>query len=255
MPERLDISIYKRGLAASRERARQMIKGGYIYLNGKQVLKASYNVNENDKINIIGETLKFVSRGGIKLEYAVKAFGLYFDGLTAIDMGASTGGFSDCMLQGGAKKIYAVDVGSGQLHEKIKNNPNVINMEQVNIRDMIFDDIGEKVDFISIDTSFISLKLILPKAFMFIKENGNIVALIKPQFEAGRENIGKGGIVKDKKIHEKVIKEIYDFVIQSGFVPVNITPSPITGGDGNKEYLMHIKKQGEQFDFKKASLL
>ncbi len=254
MPERLDISIYKRGLAASRERARQMIKGGFIYLNGKQALKASCNVNENDKIDVIGETLKFVSRGGIKLEYAVKAFGLDFDGLTAIDMGASTGGFSDCMLQGGARKIYAVDVGCGQLHEKIKNNPKVINMEQVNIRDMLFEDIGEKVDFISIDTSFISLKLILPKAFMFIKESGNIVALIKPQFEAGRANIGKGGIVKDKKIHEKVVKDIYDFVTQSGFLPVNIVPSPITGGDGNREYLMHIKKRGEQIDLQKTAL-
>ncbi len=254
MPERLDISIYKRGLAASRERARQMIKGGFIYLNGKQALKASCNVNENDKIDVIGETLKFVSRGGIKLEYAVKAFGLDFDGLTAIDMGASTGGFSDCMLQGGAKKIYAVDVGSGQLHEKIKNDPKVINMEQVNIRNMHFEDIGEKVDFISIDTSFISLKHILPKAFMFIKESGNIVALIKPQFEAGRVNIGKGGIVKDKKIHSKVVKDIYDFVIQNGFTPVNIVPSPITGGDGNREYLMHIKKQGEQIDLQKTAL-
>ena len=254
MPERLDISIYKRGLAASRERARQMIKGGFIYLNGKQALKTSCNVNENDKIDIIGETLKFVSRGGIKLEYAVKAFGLDFNGLTAIDMGASTGGFSDCMLQGGAEKIYAVDVGSGQLHEKIKNNPKVINMEQVNIRDMLFEDIGEKVDFISIDTSFISLKLILPKAFMFIKESGNIVALIKPQFEAGRANIGKGGIVKDKKIHGKVVKDIFDFVTQNGFTPVNIVPSPITGGDGNKEYLMHIKRQGEQFDLQKTAL-
>ena len=248
MSERLDKSVYKRGLATSRERARQLIKSGAVFVDGLKEIKTSRLVEDDSVIEIQGEQIKYVSRGGLKLEKAVDFFSLNLCGLTAIDMGASTGGFSDCMLQNGVEKIYAVDVGSGQLHENLRNNSKVINMEHKNIRNMLFDDIGEKVDFISIDTSFISLKYILPVAFMFLKDSGDIVALIKPQFEAGKENIGKNGIVKDVKIRKTVIKDIYDFVLENSFIPVNLTVSPITGGDGNVEYLMHIKKSGEKFD-------
>lgn len=248
MSQRLDVEVSFRGLCDSREKAKILISEGKVSVNGKIITKPSFKTEECDRVEIVGEVMPYVSRGGLKLEKAVKVFGIDLKGKTAIDMGASTGGFSDVMLQNGVSKIYAVDVGTGQLAEKIKNNPAVINMENTNIRNMVFEDIGEKVDFISIDTSFISLKLILPTAFNFIKNDGEIVALIKPQFEAGKSNIGKNGIVKDKKIHKSVINDIYSFVIQNSFVPVNLTVSPISGGDGNIEYLMHIKSTGIPFD-------
>ncbi len=248
MPERLDVEVFNRNLADSREKAKNLILSGNVYVNGKQNSKPSFKVSAEETIEIRGNVLPFVSRGGLKLEKALMEFSLDLNGKTAIDMGASTGGFTDCMLQNGAKKVYSIDVGSGQLAEKIKNDPRVVNMENTNIRNLKTTDIGESVDFISIDTSFISLKLILPTAFMFIEDEGDIVALIKPQFEAGRENIGKNGIVKDKRAHKRVITEIYTYVSAQGFVPKNLTASPITGGDGNIEYLMCIGKKGTPFD-------
>ena len=247
MMNRLDVAVYLRGLADSREKAKNLIANGNVYVNGKPAIKASCKVSNEDTIEIKGEIMPYVSRGGLKLKKAVDVFSITLVGKIAIDMGASTGGFTDCMLQSGASKVYAVDVGSGQLADKIKNDSRVVNMENTNIREMKREDIPEEIDFISVDTSFISLKLILPTAFMFLKKDGEIVALIKPQFEAGRENIGKNGIVKDKKVHIRVIEEIYSFVISLGFVPTGLTISPITGGDGNVEYLMHIKKEGTAF--------
>ncbi len=247
MSERLDIEVFKRGIGVSREKAKAMIENGNIAVNGKVITKASFKVDAEASVDVVGEVMPYVSRGGLKLEKAIDVFGINLKNKTAVDMGASTGGFTDCMLQNGISKVYAVDVGSGQLSEKIRENPKVINMENTNIRNMTFGDIGEKVDFISIDTSFISLKLILPTAFMFLKDDGEIVALVKPQFEAGRTNLGKNGIVKDKKVHISVLKDIYSFVISSGFCPENITVSPITGGDGNIEFLIHIIKKGVPF--------
>jgi len=248
MSERLDVELHSRGLCESREKAKNLILQGNISVNGKIADKPSFKVEKTDLIEIAGDIMPYVSRGGLKLEKAVEVFGIDLKDKVAIDMGASTGGFSDVMLQNGIGKIYAVDVGSNQLANKIKNNQKVINMENTNIRNMIFEDIGEKVDFISIDTSFISLKFILPVAFSFIKDDGKIVALVKPQFEAGRENIGKKGIVKDKKIHKKVLNDIYDFIVSCGFVPEDITVSPIKGGDGNAEYLMLVSSKGLPFE-------
>lgn len=248
MSERLDVYMFKIGLAKSRESAKTIIAEGKVYVNGKTALKPSLNVTSEDVIKIEGEVLKYVSRGGLKLEKAVKEFNIELKNKTAIDMGASTGGFTDYMLQNGAKKVYAVDVGSGQLHESLKSNPKVINMENINIRNLSDADINEKVNFISIDTSFISLTYILPVAFKYILPDGEIVALIKPQFEAGKENIGKNGIVKDKKVHLAVVNKIYNFIIEHGFTPVNFTTSPIKGGDGNVEFLVHIKKTGTPVD-------
>ncbi len=247
MSERLDVEIFNRGLSQSREKAKNLIENGNVSVDGKIINKASFKVENGTVIEIVGDVMPYVSRGGLKLEKGINVFRIDLHGKTAIDMGASTGGFSDCMLKHGLKKVYAVDVGSGQLDKKLLVNPAVINIENTNIRTMVFEDIGEKVDFISIDTSFISLKLILPVAFQFVKEDGEIVALIKPQFEAGKGNVGKKGIVKDKKVHISVVEDIYNFVISAGFCPVDFTTSPILGGDGNIEYLMHIVKKGKAF--------
>ena len=245
---RLDTAVFELGYAESREKAKTLSASGNVYVNDQVALKSSMKVEETDTVEIRGEVMPYVSRGGLKLEKAIDCFHIDLNGKTAVDMGASTGGFSDCMLKRGIAKIYAVDVGTGQLADLIKNNPKVVNMENTDIRNMKKEDVKDEIDFISIDTSFISLKLILPVAFMFLKENGEIVALIKPQFEAGRKNIGKNGIVKDKKVHIKVINEIYDFVQNCGFNPQNIEVSPISGGDGNIEYLMHINKNGCSFE-------
>ncbi len=245
---RLDVILCELRLAKSREQAKSLINENKISVNGKIISKASYNAEKTDDIKIIGDVMPYVSRGGLKLEKAIKEFDINLCGKIAIDMGASTGGFTHCMLLNSIKKVYAIDVGCNQLAKEIKNNPKVINMENTNIRNMQGDEIGDIIDFISIDTSFISLTYILPVAFKFISEKGEIVALIKPQFEAGRENLGKNGIVKDKKVHTIVLNKIYNFVISCGFVPINIINSPITGGDGNLEFLMHIKKNGTPFD-------
>lgn len=248
MSERIDVEIFNRGLSSSREKAKNLLENKNITLNGKLVTKPSLKVESTDVIEVVGEVMPYVSRGGLKLACAIEKFGINLSGKTAMDMGASTGGFSDCMLQNGIKKVYAVDVGSGQLAEKLRQNPNVVNMENTNIRDMKKNDISEKIDFISIDTSFISLKYILPVAFEMLDDDGEITALIKPQFEAGKGNIGKNGIVKDKNVRAAVVKDIYSFVIACGFCPKNLTVSPVSGGDGNIEYLMHIVKKGTPFE-------
>ncbi|MDP4118610.1 MAG: TlyA family RNA methyltransferase [Bacillota bacterium] len=250
MSERIDISLVRQGFAKSREKAKAMINGGSVFADGECIHKSSFLVTDDTKIEIRGEILPYVGRGGYKLAKALDVFKIDLRGKTAIDMGASTGGFTDCMLKNGAAKVYAVDVGKGQLSQELSTDPRVINMESTNIREMKKNDINDEIDFISIDTSFISLKYILPAAFMYIKEDGKIVALIKPQFEAGRGNIGKNGIVKDKKIHFSVIEGIYNFVTENGFTPAGITVSPIKGGDGNVEYLILIDRSQKPFDVK-----
>ncbi|MBQ3054465.1 MAG: TlyA family RNA methyltransferase [Clostridia bacterium] len=243
MSERLDIQLFKRGMAKSREKAKDMITQGIVYVNTKQILKPSFILEDEDTVEIHGEVLPYVSRGGYKLEKALSVFEISVEGKTAVDMGASTGGFTDVMLQNGISKVYAVDVGHNQLDEKIRNNNKVVNMENTNIRNLTKEDFYDKIQFIAIDTSFISLTLILPVAFSIIEEDGDIVALIKPQFEVGKGNLGKGGVVKNSKLRDNAVKKIQSFVALSGFKVMDTIPSPINGGDGNIEYLIHIKKQ------------
>ncbi len=242
MEGRLDIVLHQMNLASSRQKAKELILQGHTEINGKVCLKPSYMVKENDDIKIIGETLKYVGRGGLKLEKIIEICGLDISGKTCMDIGASTGGFTDCMLQNGAEMVYAVDVGSGQLAPKLCDDKRVINMEKTDIRTVKPSDISKLPEFISVDVSFISLKLILDCVYGLLSEDGTAAVLIKPQFEAGRENVGKNGIVKSKKAHINVVSGIIDFVLKIGFSVTGICYSPITGSKGNIEYLMCLNK-------------
>ncbi len=239
---RLDKEVFRRGLAGSRERSAVLIKSGNISVNGKVCIKPSFSVSESDIIEISGEDLKYVGRGGLKLEKALSEFNIDLKNSVCIDIGASTGGFTDCMLQNGALKIYAVDVGHGQLAESLRDNYKVINLENTDIRNLTVLDFERPADFISIDVSFISLKQVLPKASEFLSEGGIISALIKPQFEAGKSSIGKNGIVKDSKVHIRVLKEIEEFSRNINLYSEKYTFSPISGGSGNIEYLVKLTK-------------
>lgn len=241
--ERADILVFHQGLYNSREKAKSAIMAGLIYINEVKVLKAGELYSEDTKFINRGEIQPYVSRGGLKLEKAIKSFDINLENKICGDFGASTGGFTDCMLQNGANKVYAIDVGYGQLDWKIRSNPKVIVIERTNIRTMDTEIITEPLDFISIDVSFISLTLILPKAFETLKEDGQIVALIKPQFEAGKDQVGKKGIVRSRDIHTEVIDKIKDFVKMYEFQIVDLTFSPITGTTGNIEYLALITKK------------
>lgn len=245
MNNRLDIEMVNRGLIESREKAKALIMSGVVYLNEQKALKCGDKVKDGDKIEIRGQKLPFVSRGGLKLDKAIKSFGINLSDCVCMDIGASTGGFTDCMLQNGASKVYAVDVGYGQLAWKLRNNPKVINMERTNIRYIDFDKITDKVDFISIDVAFISLKLVLPVAQKILTNDGKMVALIKPQFEAGREEVGKKGVVRNIAIHQKVIKDILDFTKEIGLSIEGLDFSPIKGPEGNIEFLMYLSKKAE----------
>lgn len=245
---RADVLVYKQGLVDSREKAKRLIMSGNIYVNEVKVLKAGEMYEEGTIFTLKGEKPRYVSRGGFKLEKAIKAFELNLDGMVCADFGASTGGFTDCMLQNGAKKVYAIDVGYGQINWSIRSNPKVITIERTNIRYLDESLIQEKLNFISIDVSFISLTLILPKAFSLIADDGIIIALIKPQFEAGREEVGKNGIVRSLETREKTIEKIYDFVLDNSFTPLDLTFSPITGAEGNQEFLIKISKDGQVFN-------
>lgn len=239
--ERLDVLVYGRGLAASREKARAAIMSGIVFVNGQKEDKpGSMFPDDGDlKLEIRGKTLPFVSRGGLKLEKAVKEFGLDLSGLCCMDIGASTGGFTDCMLQCGAAKVYSVDVGYGQLDWKLRNDPRVVCMEKTNIRYIKPEDIGgEKLDFASCDVSFISLRKVLPAVKPLLSETARMVCLIKPQFEAGREEVGKHGVVRDIRVHRSVIDEIWSFAEQEGFAAEGLSFSPIKGPEGNIEYLI-----------------
>lgn len=242
MKERLDIILVKRNLAPSREKAKAMIMSGCVFVDGQREDKAGISFPEDIKIEIHGNTLRYVSRGGLKLEKAVESFQLCLQDKICMDIGASTGGFTDCMLQNGAAKVYAVDVGYGQFAWKLRQDPRVVCMEKTNIRYVTPEDINDVLDFASVDVSFISLTKVLGPAKMLLKEDGEMVCLIKPQFEAGREKVGKKGVVRDKKVHLEVIEKILNFAGETGFTPVGLDYSPVKGPEGNIEYLVYLKK-------------
>ncbi len=242
---RLDIAITDRGLVQSREKAKALIMAGQVFVNGQKELKAGATVKPEDEIEIRGSQNPFVSRGGLKLRKAAENFGIDLSDCVCMDIGASTGGFTDCMLSYGAKKVYAIDVGYGQLAWKLRTDERVVNMERTNFRYVTHEQIPEDIDFASVDVSFISLKLILPVLRELLKNDGEAVCLIKPQFEAGKEKIGKKGVVRDPQVHVEVVERITDFAVESGFSLINLDFSPIKGPEGNIEYLMHIVKSDE----------
>lgn len=242
MKERLDVLMVQKNLAGSREKAKALIMSGIVYVNGQKEDKAGTSFDTAAQIEVRGNTLRYVSRGGLKLEKAMSHFGVGLEGKVCMDVGASTGGFTDCMLQNGAVKVYSVDVGHGQLAWKLRNDERVVCMEKTNIRYVTPEDIGEPVDFSSIDVSFISLAKVLLPIFNYLTDEGEIVALIKPQFEAGREKVGKKGVVRDKSTHIEVIKSVAEYALSIGFDVKEIDFSPIRGPEGNIEYLIHLKK-------------
>lgn len=245
MKERLDILLVKKGLAPSREKAKTMIMEGNVFVDNNREDKAGSSFDENAKIEIKGNTLKYVSRGGLKLEKAMTHFGITLDGKVCMDIGASTGGFTDCMLQNGASKVYAVDVGYGQFAWKLRQDERVVCMEKTNIRYVTPEDIADRLDFASVDVSFISITKVLGPARALLQDDGEMVCLIKPQFEAGREKVGKKGVVRDKAVHEEVIHKVIDFALETGFSILNLEYSPIKGPEGNIEYLVYIRKTEE----------
>ncbi|MBQ4090225.1 MAG: TlyA family RNA methyltransferase [Clostridia bacterium] len=237
---RIDVALTKRGLAASREKAQSLIAAGLVLLNGKICKKPSVKINEADELIVCGSDIPYVSRGGLKLEKALKVFDINVSGLTAIDIGASTGGFTDVLLQNGAKKVYAIDVGFGQLDPKIASDSRVISMEHTNARALTAEMFEDHPEIGVMDVSFISIQLILPAAFEVLGDTGRMISLVKPQFEAGRANIGKGGIVGKKSVHEDVLNALISFVPAYGWSVRAIDYSPIAGGDGNIEFLADI---------------
>jgi 23S rRNA (cytidine1920-2'-O)/16S rRNA (cytidine1409-2'-O)-methyltransferase len=235
---RLDKLLVDRGLAPSRERAQALILAGKVLVGGRQVTKAGRMVAAESVISLTGDDMPYVSRGGLKLEHALDAFGLSVDDLVAMDVGASTGGFTDCLLQRGARRVYAVDVGYGQLAWKLRQDPRVVVIERRNIRFLPPELVPEAVQVAAIDTSFISLKLVLPAVLPFLAADAITVALIKPQFEAGRAHVGKGGVVREPAIHEQVCRSVVEFAQSLGCSVLGVTPSPILGPRGNREFLM-----------------
>ena len=244
MSKRLDLCLVEHGLAPSRERAKELIRAGQVMIGGHPAGKPSQKISEEEesKLSIQGETLPYVSRGGLKLEKALTEFRLDLKDLVCMDVGASTGGFTDCMLQYGAGKVYAVDVGTSQLSSLLREDPRVISMENTNMRYLKGTDLPEAMDFMSADVSFISLKLLFPAMVDCLKEGGKMVCLIKPQFEAGRADLGKKGIVKDRRVHERVIREVTDSAADCGLRPLGHIVSPIQGAKGNIEYLACFEK-------------
>lgn len=247
MQNRLDVELVNRGLAESREKAKAYIMAGSVFVDGQKAFKPGDKVKEGMQLEVRGTPIPFVSRGGLKLDKATKVFNLNLTGKVCMDIGASTGGFTDCMLQNGASKVYAVDVGYGQLAWKLRCDERVVNIERTNIRYIDIDSIEEKTDFISIDVSFISLKLVLPVVYQLLKDGGECVALVKPQFEAGREDVGKKGVVREAEIHKKVIVQCIEYAIENKLSIINLDFSPIKGPEGNIEFLLHIKKANEVF--------
>lgn len=248
LKERLDVLLTKENYAQSREKAKAMIMAGSVFVDGLRVDKAGTLVDVNAEITVKGDTCPYVSRGGLKLEKAMDEFSFDVEGGICCDMGASTGGFTDCMLQRGAEKVYAIDVGYGQLDYKLRTDPRVVNMERTNIRYMDTDLIQEPIDFISIDVSFISLALILPVAAKILSDAGKILCLVKPQFEAGREQVGKKGIVRDINVHKEVIRNVCSYAGDNGLCPAGLTFSPVKGTKGNIEYLLYLKKNFAKID-------
>ena len=244
MADRLDVELVNRGLVESREKGRALIMAGSVYVDGQKAFKAGDRIKDGMNIEIRGAKLQYVSRGGLKLEKSLKVFPISLEERACADIGASTGGFTDCMLQNGASKVYAIDVGYGQLAWKLRSDERVVNMERTNIRYLDFELVTDDISFVSIDVSFISLKLVLPVAYELLSDGGELVALIKPQFEAGREEVGKKGVVRDPEVHRSVIEKITGFAHELGFSVKGLDFSPIKGPEGNIEYLMYLSKDG-----------
>ena len=243
--ERLDVLLVKKGLASSREKAKAIIMSGIVFVDGQREDKAGSTFDEKQEIIVKGKTLKYVSRGGLKLEKAMKNFDIVLKDKVCMDVGASTGGFTDCMLQNGAVKVYSVDVGYGQFAWKLRNDPRVVCMEKTNIRYVTPEDIADPIGFASIDVSFISLTKVLGPVKALLEDNGQIVCLIKPQFEAGREKVGKKGVVREPAVHLEVIDMVIDYALSIGFEALNLEFSPIKGPEGNIEYLLYLQKHPE----------
>lgn len=246
--ERLDVLLVEKGIFESREKAKRSIMAGTIFVAGQRCDKAGMKINIEDTIEIKGKTLPFVSRGGLKLQKAIEAFRLNLKDKVCIDIGSSTGGFTDCMLQEGAKKVYAIDVGYGQLDYKLRKDPKVVVMERTNIRNVTVADFSELADFISVDVSFISLKLVLPVAKKLLIDDGSMVVLIKPQFEAGREKVGKKGVIRNPKTHQEVLKKVIHFIQKEKLGIIGLSFSPVKGPKGNIEFLAYIHKQHELWE-------
>ena len=238
--ERLDVLLVERGLAETRSRAQAVIMAGEVYVNGQKADKAGMDVPLEAEIEVRGSVCPYVSRGGLKLEKALREFGVEPKGFVCSDSGASTGGFTDCLLQQGASKVFAIDVGYGQLAWKIRSDPRVVVMERTNIRYVTPEDLGEALDLSVVDVSFISLKIVLPAIQRLLKPTGQVLCLIKPQFEAGKENVGKKGVVRDPAVHEQVLRDFVALAAQLGFTLKNLTFSPVKGPEGNIEFLGHL---------------
>lgn len=240
--KRLDLVVFEEGHTDSREKAKALIMAGSVYVNGQKQLKAGTSIKPDDKIEVRGSKMPFVSRGGYKLDKSIKAFNLDLSDCICMDIGASTGGFTDCMLQNGATKVYSIDVGYGQLAWKLRTDERVVNLERTNFRYVTHEEIPDLIDFASVDVSFISLKIILPVLRELLKEGGHAVCLIKPQFEAGRDKVGKKGVVRELSTHTEVVEKITNFAFETGFSILGLDFSPIKGPEGNIEYLMYIEK-------------
>lgn len=251
--QRLDVLLVEKGLAPSREKAKAIIMAGIVYVDGNKEDKAGTTFPENAVIEVKGKTLPYVSRGGLKLEKAMQKFPITLNGKVCMDVGSSTGGFTDCMLQNGAVKVYAIDVGHGQLAWKLRNDERVVCMEKTNIRYVVPEDIDELAAFSSIDVSFISLTKVLLPVKNLLTEDGQVVCLIKPQFEAGREKVGKKGVVRDRAVHEEVIRMVMDYAASIDFYPLALDFSPVKGPEGNIEYLLFLSKNKKDQEIVDAS--
>lgn len=239
---RLDVAVFEQGYAPSREKAKALIMAGIVYVNNQKVDKAGFELKEGDVLEVRGKTLQYVSRGGLKLEKAMQEFPITLEGKVCMDVGASTGGFTDCMLQNGAVKVYSVDVGYGQLAWKLRIDERVVNLERTNFRYATREQIPDEIDFASVDVSFISLKHILPNLNTLLAPDGQAVCLIKPQFEAGKEKVGKKGVVRDLNVHLEVVENVINLSVENGFSVMGLQFSPIKGPEGNIEYLIYLNK-------------
>jgi 23S rRNA (cytidine1920-2'-O)/16S rRNA (cytidine1409-2'-O)-methyltransferase len=251
---RIDVALVEQGLAPSREKAKALIMAGVVYIGEEKCEKAGDMVLPDTPLEVRGGGLRYVSRGGLKLEKAMQLYGFTLNGKTCMDIGASTGGFTDCMLQNGACKVYSIDVGYGQLAWSLRTDERVVNLERTNVRYLTPEMVPDIIDFASIDVSFISLTLVLPVLYRFLAENGEVVCLVKPQFEAGKGKVGKKGVVREPQIHQEVCEKIYDFCVEHGFCVRAMTFSPIKGPEGNIEYLFYIQKSDPSDSVEKQTI-
>ena len=252
--ERLDQAVFNRGFAESREKAKAFIMAGVVFVNNQKADKPGMTIKPEDELEVRANPLKYVSRGGLKLEKAMEVFNLRLDEMICADIGASTGGFTDCMLQNGAKKVYAIDVGYGQLAWKLRTDSRVVNLERTNFRYVTNKEIPDVLDFASVDVSFISLSIIIPALVPLLKEDGSAVCLIKPQFEAGKDKVGKKGVVRDPAVHKEVIEKIVDVMKSNGLSVIGLDFSPVKGPEGNIEYLIYVQKRNEIFISKEIDI-